>query len=148
MVASSQMKKKLTRPDFLFVYVELDFRLELDFRPVAILNRVCVVGGPCARACPWRWRRPSPPCGCVVLARSGGVTRSVRAYLGVARVSVMRTRARARFVFFFLRWYDESSSVEIFARRPLRSRIFLVRIILRRSVAAARRHRAMYAFVE
>ena len=32
--------------------------------------------------------------------------------------------------------------------RPLRSRIFLVRIILRWSVAAARRHRVMYAFVE
>ena len=38
------MKKKLTRPDFLFVDVELDFRLELDFRTVAILNRVCVGG--------------------------------------------------------------------------------------------------------
>ena len=33
-------EKKLTRP----VDVELDFRLELDFRPVAILNRVCVGG--------------------------------------------------------------------------------------------------------
>ena len=46
------MKKKLTRPDFLFVDVELDFRLELDFRPVAILNRVCV-GGAAPAPGPW-----------------------------------------------------------------------------------------------
>ena len=44
-------EKKLTRP----VDVELDFRLELDFRPVAILNRVCVGG---AAPAPGPGRRP------------------------------------------------------------------------------------------
>ena len=82
------MKKKLTRPDFLFVDVELDFRMELDFRPVAILNRVCVGGTrrwrplrPCLSG-PWRGRRPFRyfvaavwVCGSRAVR---GVTRSVR----------------------------------------------------------------------
>ena len=104
--------------------VELDFRLELDFRPVAILNRVCVGG---AAPAPGPGRRP----------RSGGVTRS-NTRLDGRRPLVRRVvrNLRGECVIFFL---PDVRCGRVF---------FLVRIILRRSVAAARRHRAMYAFVE